>query len=151
TSAYLRPHDSRRLPEVSEAGAYSPSWNHACEVEDLLLSWSELTSALVVNRPSAMATNSSKPYQASFIPAHGVLTPDTLITTDPQDAAEFWETQGPVIYKSISGIRSIVSRVTPEDRSRLELLSWCPTQFQRYIPGTDYRVHIVGDKEFACE
>src|SRR5262249_17748325 len=77
--------------------------------------------------------------------------PDTLITSDPQMAMEFWETQGPVIYKSISGVRSIVSRVTPDDRSRLELVSWCPTQFQRYIPGNDYRVHIVGDQVFACE
>jgi glutathione synthase/RimK-type ligase-like ATP-grasp enzyme len=28
---------------------------------------------------------------------------------------------------------------------------WWPTQFQQYIPGADYRVHVVGDDVFACE
>src|SRR6202000_2973511 len=34
---------------------------------------------------------------------------------------------------------------------RFSDLSSCPTQFQQYIPGTDYRVHVVNDKVFACE
>ncbi len=151
TAAYLRPHDSRHLPEVELAGLYSPAWNHVSQVEDILLSWSELTPALVINRPSAMATNGSKPYQAAIIRAHGFNIPNTLITTDPRAAAEFWEAQGSVVYKSISGVRSIVSRVTLEHRERLPFVSWCPTQFQKYIPGTDYRVHIVGTRVFACE
>jgi hypothetical protein len=28
---------------------------------------------------------------------------------------------------------------------------WCPTQFQRYVPGREYRVHVVGQTIFACE
>jgi len=47
-------------------------------------------------------------------------------------------------------VRSIVSRLSPEHLSRFEDIAWCPTQFQQYIPGTDYRVHVVGDKGFAC-
>jgi hypothetical protein len=27
----------------------------------------------------------------------------------------------------------------------LERLKWCPTQFQQYVSGVDYRVHVVGD------
>jgi glutathione synthase/RimK-type ligase-like ATP-grasp enzyme len=27
----------------------------------------------------------------------------------------------------------------------------CPSQFQQYIPGTDFRVHVVGDEVFSCE
>ena len=50
-----------------------------------------------------------------------------------------------------SGIRSIVSRLTPADHDRLEDIQWCPTQFQQYIRGVDYRVHVVGDAVFACE
>jgi glutathione synthase/RimK-type ligase-like ATP-grasp enzyme len=29
-------------------------------------------------------------------------------------------------------------------------LRWCPTQFQRYVPGVDYRVHVLGDEVFAA-
>lgn len=55
------------------------------------------------------------------------------------------------IYKSISGTRSIVSRLTLEHLKRLENVSNCPTQFQEYIHGKDYRVHVVGDKVLACQ
>ncbi len=44
-----------------------------------------------------------------------------------------------MVYKSISGVRSIVSRLNPGDLQRLGRLVWCPTQFQEYISGTDYR------------
>ena len=39
---------------------------------------------------------------------------------------------------------------TPRAR-RLADLRWCPTQFQQYITGRDFRVHTVGDEVFACE
>jgi glutathione synthase/RimK-type ligase-like ATP-grasp enzyme len=74
-----------------------------------------------------------------------------LITTDPAAAQEFWTQHGTVIYKSISGVRSIVSRLTAEQARRFDDLVWCPTQFQQYIPGHDYRVHVVGHEVFACE
>jgi predicted ATP-grasp superfamily ATP-dependent carboligase len=150
TAVYLRPHDSRRLAAVKSAGEGSSAWWHALGVEDTLLSWVELTSALVVNRPTAMASNSSKPYQAAQIQSLGFKTPPTLITTDPQAAHEFWTSHSTVIYKSISGVRSIVSRLTPEHVERLDDIVWCPTQFQQYILGNDYRVHVVGDEVFAC-
>ena len=106
--------------------------------------------ALVVNRSSSMASNGSKPYQAQIIAAHGLSVPETLITTDAEAAREFLCRHGEVIYKSISGIRSIVSRLTSDKMDRLDLLRWCPTQFQEYIAGDDYRVHIVGDEVFSC-
>lgn len=149
TAAYLRPHDSRRVPEVRQAGPGSPSWAHALGLEDLLLTWAELTDALVLNRPSAMAPNGSKPFQALQIRAHGFHTPATLITTDAAAVRDFQARHAAVIYKSISGVRSIVSRLGPEHEARLERLRWCPTQFQQHIPGTDHRVHVVGDAVFA--
>lgn len=151
TAAYFRPYDSQRLPQIEQAGSNSAAWLHAMEVEDALWSWVELTRALVVNRPAAMAANNSKPYQAAQIQAFGFKIPETLITTDPTTANEFWVRHGTVIYKSISGIRSIVSRFTAEDMKRLDSIVWCPTQFQQYIPGTDYRVHVVQEEVFACE
>jgi hypothetical protein len=150
-AAYIRPIDSRKLAAVASAGENSELWRHALAVEDILLSWSDLTAALVLNRPCDMAANSSKPYQSSWIEALGFLIPDTLITTDPDSALEFWREYDRVIYKSVSGVRSIVSSLTAEHTHRLANITSCPTQFQQYVPGTEYRVHVVGQEVFACK
>lgn len=150
TAAYLRPHDSRRLPEVRRAGPGSAAWEHAARLEDLLFTWTELTAARVINRLSAMAPNGSKPFQALQIRAQGFRTPATLITTDPAEVRAFQARHGAVIYKSISGVRSIVSRLGPEHDARLEHVRWCPTQFQQHVPGIDHRVHVVGDNVFTA-
>jgi glutathione synthase/RimK-type ligase-like ATP-grasp enzyme len=151
SSIYLRPYDSRRLRCVAEAGAGSEIWDHALRVEDILTSWLEVTEALVVNRPSSMATNNSKPYQSVWIRRLGFSIPATLVTTDPVAALEFWEHHGAVIYKSLSSTRSVVSRLTRDHRNRLHDIANCPTQFQAYVPGIDYRVHVVGDEVFATQ
>jgi hypothetical protein len=150
TAAYLRPYDTRILPQIAKAGPHSSEWRHAVAVEDILTSWSELTSGLVVNRPSAAASNSSKPYQGLLIESAGFRTPETLTTTDPDAALQFGKKHGTIIYKSLSGVRSIVSKLGIEHERRLQDVRWCPTQFQQYISGTDYRIHVVDDEVFAC-
>jgi hypothetical protein len=64
---------------------------------------------------------------------------------------EFWPRHVRVIYKSISGVRSIVGQLGPGHEHRLDNLRWCPTQLQQYVTGTDWRVHVVGDAIFACQ
>jgi glutathione synthase/RimK-type ligase-like ATP-grasp enzyme len=98
-----------------------------------------------------MGSNGSKPYQASLIRSCGFEVPDTLVTTDRSAALAFWERHGTVVYKSISAVRSVVSRLRPEHRDRLGDIANCPTQFQEYVDGRDVRVHVVGDDVFACE
>jgi hypothetical protein len=151
SAAYIRPFDSRWLPKIETAGAGSPEWQHAVRIEDALLSWADVAPAFLINRPAAMASNTSKPYQAEQIRAQGFEIPDTLVTTDPEAVKAFWEKHGDVIYKSVSSARSVVSRLGPEHLSRLNDISWCPTQFQQHIPGNDYRVHVVGHEIFGCE
>lgn len=153
TAAYLRPHDWRDLSSSfrSLAKENSPGRQHAQMFYDILASWADLTPAVVVNRPSATAANGSKPYQALWIEALGFRTPETLITTDPVEAENFWRKHGRVIYKSLSGIRSIVCSLTPNDRPRLDDVASCPTQFQQYVSGTEHRVHVVGEDVFACK
>lgn len=151
TAAYPRPYDSRRLPQIRNAGENSPEWRHAVRIEGLLAIWLELTPALVINRLSAMASNTSKPYQASLIQAHGFAVPDTLVTTDPEAVREFHREHRDVIYKSVSSVRSIVSRLKADQLEDLSDVASCPTQFQQYIDGNDYRVHVVEDEVFACE
>jgi glutathione synthase/RimK-type ligase-like ATP-grasp enzyme len=151
TAAYMRPYDPLGMPAVAKAGQHSAEGRHAVAVYEALRLWSEMTSALVVNRMSAMASNGSKPYQLELIRAAGFAVPETLVTTDPKAAAEFCDRLGEVVYKSLSGVRSIVSRVTPKKRAQLDAVASCPTQFQEYVSGVDYRVHVVGDDVYVCE
>jgi glutathione synthase/RimK-type ligase-like ATP-grasp enzyme len=150
-AVYMRLYGNDQLPALRDLDRNSASLVHANAVVEALTSWTELAPILVVNRSSAMASNGSKPYQMRLIHEHGFEIPDTVITTDPAVAQEFWEKHGIVIYKSISGVRSIVAKLTPQHAQRLALVRWCPTQFQQFIPGNDYRVHVVGDEVFTVE
>lgn len=143
TAAYLRPYELARENGAAPRGTLT--------VEHAMTCWSMITPALVVNRPQVMAANDSKPYQMEQIRDLGFRVPETLLTTDPDAARDFWERHGAVVYKSVSGTRSIVSRLRPAHAKRLVNVSHCPTQFQEYVPGTDHRVHVAGDKLFASE
>ena len=147
-AAYLRPYDPVAVPAVvgDEAAA-----SHATQVFDALRVWSELTTARIVNRMSAMGSNGSKPYQLARIRAAGFAVPETLVTTDPEAVVELRRRHPRLIYKSVSGVRSIVSRLGDGHDARLDAVAACPTQFQEWIPGVDVRVHVVGDEVFACE
>ncbi len=149
-SIYLRPYDFRRIPATERAGEGSDLWRHAEAFDDALLTWTEITDARVVNRSSAMASNSSKPYQSLSIADAGFSTPSTLVTNDVDELREFASTHPGVIYKSASGIRSVVRRLDSLDDDRLANLRWCPTQFQAFVPGVDYRVHVVDEETFVC-
>jgi glutathione synthase/RimK-type ligase-like ATP-grasp enzyme len=95
-------------------------------------------------------SNNSKPYQALLVRQAGLLSPPTVVTNDPDVARGFIdELDGNVVYKSLSGIRSIVRQIGPETMDRLPFLRHGPAQFQAYIEGTNVRVHTVGDAVFA--
>ncbi len=117
---------------------------HAC-----LLAWTELTPALVVTRLSAQASNTSKLWQAVTAREVGFEVPDSLATTEPAAARAFVDGRSGVIYKSLSSVRSIVRRLPPGERDRLEDVRACPTLFQAHIEGVDHRVHVVGSATFA--
>lgn len=146
---YLRLMDDQLIPEVRSAAADSRVRAHSRRVHDTLLAWVELAAARVINRPAAMGSNASKPYQAQLIRGSGFTVPDTLITNDPELVAEFRRHSGRLVYKSMSGVRSIVRLLDDDSTARLEAISWCPVQFQRYVEGTDVRVHTVGGQVFA--
>jgi hypothetical protein len=149
TAAYIRPYETSRLPTVAEAPPALQA--RVAALDEALLCWSEVTPARVVNRPAAMASNQSKPYQSALIQAQGFDVPETLVTTDRDALEAFWEEHGQIVYKSISGVRSIVTCLTPSHRERFNDLSHCPTQFQRWISGSDFRVHVAGNDVFACK
>lgn len=148
---YLRLVDDEVLPEFRRLAGHDPLRAHARQlVQDLSL-WAAWWGGRTVNRLAAMASNNSKPYQAQFIQQHGFLTPDTLITNEPEAALAFCARHaGRVIYKSISGVRSIVQAWDPAaDTATLGRIRHCPTQFQEQVAGFDVRVHVIGELTLA--
>ena len=122
---------------------------HAQRIDDGMAQWLALTPARVVNPLPAMASNGSKPYQTALISAAGFAVPDTLLTNDLDALRQFSARHGPLVYKSTSGVRSIVARLDPGDVQRLARLATCPTQFQPLVPGIDHRLHVIGDEVFG--
>ena len=96
-----------------------------------------------------MASNASKPFQLQAI-AEYFRVPDTVVTSDAQEVRDYWRDHGAVVYKSTSGIRSIVQRLDDRSAQRLDRVISLPTQFQAYVKGIDVRVH-VGNAVFATE
>ncbi len=148
---FLRTLSENHLPEMKSLEPDHEDYLHCCRLHSLLYSWCEITPAVVMNRVSSMGSNSSKPYQASIIQQYGFKIPPTIITNDTEDVLEFVDRYKKVIYKSISGVRSIIQVLKKSDYERLNDIQYCPTQFQAYIEGTDYRVHVVGKKTFVTK
>ncbi|NJL52653.1 MAG: glutathione synthase [Hydrococcus sp. SU_1_0] len=146
---YTRLMDDSYLPELKDEPENSPKRNYCRTLHDTLNRWSEITPARVVNRIVPMGSNFSKPYQLQLIREYGFSIPETLITNDPELVCEFRERHLKIIYKSISGIRSIVQTLEEPDLAQLERIRWCPTQFQAFVEGTNVRVHVVNTEIFA--
>src|SRR5262249_19335125 len=104
----------------------------------------------VVNRLNGSMSNHSKPYQALVIREAGFRVPRTLITSDPNAAKAFFEEcHREVVFKSLSGVRSMVRGMEQRDVDRLARVRDCPVQFQELVPGDNVRVHVVGSEVFA--
>ena len=123
------------------------------EIDVTLTTLLEDLACPVVNRVAGGLSNNSKPYQALILSRSGLRVPPTLITNDPAAARAFIAEQRDagrdVIYKSASGVRSIVRRLGPDQLARLEFVRHGPAQFQALIPGVNVRVHTVGGQVFA--
>lgn len=149
-AAYLRPTETERAMP-SELVADAAARVRAERVDRELVTWADLSTVLVVNPPAAMAANNAKPYQLRLIAGYGFDVPATLVTTSPQAVLAFMERHGKLIYKSVSGVRSIVNAIDRVDLARLDEVANVPTQFQAFVPGFDVRVHVVGSDCVATE
>ncbi len=67
TAVYMRLYDLQQLPGLRGLDHPHPLLARALRIMEALLAWVELTPILVVNRPSAMESNNSKPYQLRLI------------------------------------------------------------------------------------
>ena len=146
---YVRLMDERFLPGSDGC----PPGSHCARFHRQLLDWIDIAPGRIASRPRAMLSNMSKTYQAGLIRRAGFAIPETIVTNDPEHVLAFvaqCRSGGDeVIYKSVSGARSIVQTFIDADRERLGRIRWCPTQFQRKVRGIDHRVHVVGSQVFA--
>jgi glutathione synthase/RimK-type ligase-like ATP-grasp enzyme len=152
TGVYARYVNYRGGPErsnFSEREAQMIDAEYQLSVMQLL----DLLPCTVVNRAKASTSNDSKIYQSFLAESVGMRTPRTLVTTDPDEVRAFYGLcEQRVIYKSLSSVRSIVSRLADADfAERLSRVRNCPTQFQEVVDGNDIRVHTVGGQVFATE
>jgi glutathione synthase/RimK-type ligase-like ATP-grasp enzyme len=104
----------------------------------------------VLNPPAHAFSNYSKPYQLELLANAGFDIPKTLVTNIPEEARAFWEACGKqAIYKGVSNVTTLAQVFTSESFERLQFLPTCPTLFQEFIRGADYRVHVIGDDAFV--
>ncbi len=148
-SVYIRLMELNNVPEYKMAPEKEKI--EAAETMKSFGHWLEATNKTVVNKHSDMFSNASKPYQAQIIKQHGLLTPPTLITNQKEEVLAFLKQHSTIIFKSLSGVRSIVRQFNEADMQRLNLLQYCPVQFQACLDGTDVRVHVVGNKVFPTK
>ena len=151
---FLRLMDYWDLPENKPRGKWSPVSTGTVRSGVLhasVIDWLEVSGCRVLNRPSSIASNMSKPYQARRIRQVGFGVPETMITNDPETVCVFKRRHRRVIYKSTSSVRSVVQELDDDRAHELEQVRDLPTQFQEYIPGTNVRVHTVGRRLVATE
>lgn len=144
TAIYARPINLEEMPEFY---AKPGSVGDLAHKHQAMISLLNSINALVVNRPSAMISNTSKPLQLNFIRKSEFNIPDTLITNDRSAVLRFME-KSKIIVKSVSGIRSTVRQV--RESELLGFQPMIPVQFQRLVEGIDVRVHVIGDEVLAC-
>lgn len=113
--------------------------------------WQACDEALWVNDITRDAAASHKPWQLELARRIGLTIPDTLITTDPEQARAFWEARGgQVVYKPF--VQTLHSwretrRLTREDLASVEAVRLAPVIFQSLVPGAmDLRVTVVGNE-----
>jgi len=116
-----------------------------------LLYWMDITRVRILNAPWAMSSNISKPYQAQLIKEAGLKIPPTCITSDAAALRIFQQNYQPLIYKSVSSVRSIVKELQSGAEKMINRIQYLPTQFQQKLNGTNIRVHVVGDVLFATK
>lgn len=114
TGIYNRAIEFAALPEAHALKSNAEELKRANAGFTLLNDWLEVCDKRVVNKTSAMSSNSSKPYQLSLIQPF-FRVPDTLITNSVDVVNNFLEQHTCIIYKSASSVRSIVKTIEPND------------------------------------
>lgn len=151
TGVYNRMTDVQLLQDYKKMPADRTQQTQVLQAHQTLSNWISISTARVLNPNRAMASNSSKPYQMMLIEQYGFKTPRSIITNRPEVVLAFRRQWGQLIYKSASGVRSIVQEFGEKAEKQLKAIIACPTLFQQLVAGTNIRVHVVGNQLFATK
>ena len=116
---------------------YGPGWPRATPW------WSTRSTPRRLTRPSH--------FKRALAQSLGFEVPETLLTTRAEAARDFLCRHGEVIYKALGGTRTVTRLLDPTDDARLARIDTCPVHLQRFVRGTNVRVHVVGGQSWACE
>jgi glutathione synthase/RimK-type ligase-like ATP-grasp enzyme len=103
----------------------------------------------MVNRPGRDMSNWAKGYHQQLLAQCGFAVPRTLVTNDEAAARAFIAEVPLVVFKGVSGMKTIASELTPDRHPKLSLLGGCPVLFQERIVGADVRTHLIGDAHIS--
>ena len=112
--------------------------------------------ALWINPPALDNKAIHKPYQLALAQSLGLEIPHTLMTSDPDEAREFWRVcNGDVIYKQFLALPNAWAETRrlgeAETNVADEAIRLAPVIFQRHVAAVaDLRVTIIGDEIFAA-
>jgi len=116
----------------------------------------ESMNALWINRPALDAVASHKPYQLALAQTLGLEIPQTMMTSDPEEARSFWRAcDGDVIYKQFLALPEAWSETRRLGEAETKVgdaaIRLAPVIFQQHIAAVaDLRVTIIGDQVFAA-
>jgi hypothetical protein len=109
-----------------------------------------------VNPPGLDEAAHHKPYQLTVAGQVGLPLPRTLITNDPDAAADFHRRNGPgrTVYKTFLATEEHwrETRVLqPDELAMLDSVRYAPVIFQEFVPAVaDIRATVVGDTVIAA-
>jgi glutathione synthase/RimK-type ligase-like ATP-grasp enzyme len=110
---------------------------------------------LWVNDPVRDEAAHHKPWQLDLAQKIGLAIPETLMTSDPAEALDFWrQNGGNVIYKQFRALPDAwreTRRMRQEELAFAENIRVTPVIFQRFVEAVaDLRVTIIGEEIFAA-
>lgn len=106
----------------------------------------------VINRPLCTYSNYAKPLQLKLLGDSGFEIPRTLVSNVRKDALKFYgKNNRQVIFKGVSNVVTYAQRLGEHNLLDLQHLHNCPAVFQELLIGSDYRVHVVGEKTFTVK
>lgn len=123
------------------------------DTESMLRTFLQLPHIRFVNGWDAYQFHREKPLQLHCVHQLGVRIPETLVGNDATAIQGFFKCHERVIFKPLYGgahSQFLTAEHLLPERLR-QVLALSPVTLQRYIPGTNVRVYVIGNDIFAAE
>lgn len=115
----------------------------------VLMAWKD-RGIRVLNPPVADRVAQNKPHQLDVARRLGVPVPETCITNDIQALRAFCRKHGDVAVKPLDGGALTQRLGSTVPRAMQRALAAAPVIAQRFIPGDDVRLYMLGNRVLSC-